>query len=369
MTILVTQLDLGVTGPRVAVKDSLDIAGYPTRAGSRSLETAPAAARNADVVQRVLDAGCKIVGKANMHELAYGVTGINSWTGTPRNPNYPQLIPGGSSSGSAAAVAAGLADFALGTDTGGSIRMPATCCGVYGLKPTFGRVSRRGAAPVETTLDCVGPFAATIEMLIEAMRIIDGTFVETTAVSGRVAVLEVAAEPEIAGTMRAALDRAELTLTPARLEGMDAAFQAGLTIINAETWAAFGHLIETGLVGADVATRLLKARDTSPEDIAAAEQVRRDFTAAVDVALNGVDALVLPTMPEFPLTLEDAMADKSAVRTTAFVRPFNLSGHPALSIPLRGPGNLPIGLQLVGRKGEDAALCALARRIAHRLPN
>jgi amidase len=363
MTVFVQELNLGGTGPRVAVKDTIDIAGYPTRGGSRSLDGAPAAGRNADVVQRLLDAGCAIVGKTTLHELAFGVTGINHWAGTAPNPKYPNLIPGGSSSGSAAAVAAGLADFALGTDTGGSIRVPATCCGIYGLKPTFGRVSRRGVLPAETSLDCVGPFAATIDMLIQAMRIIDGSFVET-GVHGRVRMIDVAAEPAISATVRAAVEKADFTTSAGRLDGMDAAFQAGLTIINAETWGAFGHLVESGLVGADVAARLLKARDTSPDDIAAAEQIRRRFSEAVDRALEGADALVLPTLPAFPLTLEEAMADASAVRTTAFVRPFNLSGHPALSIPLRGPGNLPVGLQLVGRKGEDAVLCALAHRLA-----
>ena len=145
---------------------------------------------------------------------------------------------------------------------------------------------------------------------------------------------------------------------------MEPAFAAGLTIINAETWAAFGYLLETGLVGADVSARLLRAKETSPDDVAAAEKVRRDFTGAVDKALESVDALVLPTMPEFPATLDEAMADRSSVRITAFVRPFNLSGHPALSIPLRPAGARPIGLQLVARKGEDELLCGLARHLA-----
>src|ERR1019366_8897632 len=139
----VLRLELGGEGPRVAVKDSIDIAGYPTRAGSAAFAAAAPALHHAAVVQALLDRGCRIVGKTNMHELAYGVTGINRWSGTPRNPRYPDRIPGGSSSGSAVAVAAGAVaaaapsdpphvgppvDFALGTDTGGSIRIPAACC-------------------------------------------------------------------------------------------------------------------------------------------------------------------------------------------------------------------------------------------------
>ena len=171
--VFVQSLQLGGSGLRVGVKDTIDIAGYPTRAGSCALMGAPAAARHAAVVQRLLDAGCRIVGKTNLHELAYGVTGVNAWSGTPLNPRYPDLVPGGSSSGSAVAVAAQLVDFALGTDTGGSIRVPAVCCGVYGLKPTYGRVSREGVHPAQSSLDCVGVFARDLIMLERAMAAID----------------------------------------------------------------------------------------------------------------------------------------------------------------------------------------------------
>src|SRR4029077_2049990 len=130
--VFVQTMELGGRGPTVAVKDSIDIAGFPTRMGSACLAAAPVAEEHAAVVQSLLAAGCRIVGKTNLHELAYGVTGINRWAGTPLNPRAPGRVPGGSSSGSAVAVAAGLADFALGNDTGGSIRIPAACCGVYG---------------------------------------------------------------------------------------------------------------------------------------------------------------------------------------------------------------------------------------------
>ena len=136
----------------------------------------PSATKNAEVVERILAADCQITAKTNLHELAFGITGINPVFGTAINPQYPDLIPGGSSSGSAAAVAAGLADFTLGTDTGGSIRMPAACCGVYGFKPTFNRVSRQGIHPAMSSLDCVGPFAASVAMIETAMQIIDPSF-------------------------------------------------------------------------------------------------------------------------------------------------------------------------------------------------
>src|SRR5260221_14465421 len=143
-SVFVARMQLGADGLRVGVKDSIDIAGYSTRSGSRALADAAPAARHAAVVKALLEGGCRIVGKTNMHELAYGVTGINLWTGTPINPRYPDRVPGGSSSGSAVAVAAKLVDFAIGTDTGGSIRIPASCCGVFWLKPTYGPASREG---------------------------------------------------------------------------------------------------------------------------------------------------------------------------------------------------------------------------------
>ncbi|ODU70612.1 MAG: glutamyl-tRNA amidotransferase [Novosphingobium sp. SCN 66-18] len=363
--IIIQAMSLGGDGLRVAVKDSLDIAGYPTRGGSAALADAPPAARHADVVQAVLDAGCRIIGKANMHELAYGVTGVNGWTGTPANPLYPGHVPGGSSSGSAAAVAAGLCDFALGTDTGGSIRTPAACCGVFGLKPTFGRVSRRGAHPAVSSLDCVGPFALSMAMLEQAMAIIDPTFqaVETPSAIrlGRVACT---ADPAVAHAFDAALAGSAAHLKERTLPGMDDAFAANIAIIGAETWAAFGSLVASPDMGDDVRQRLLNASKVNADDLARAEQVRARFRGEVDAALEGVDALVLPTMPVFVPTLEEAADAAAMLKLTALVRQFNLSGHPALSIPVATPTGLPIGIQLVGRIGGDAALCAAARALA-----
>ncbi|HWL46431.1 MAG TPA: amidase, partial [Sphingomonadaceae bacterium] len=256
-SIFIKELLLGGDGLRVAVKDSIDIAGHATQGGSAALADAPPAARNADVVQAILDAGCRIVGKANMHELAYGVTGINGWTGTPVNPFYPDRIPGGSSSGSAVAVAAGLCDFALGTDTGGSIRTPAACCGIFGLKPSFGRVSRVGAHPAASSLDCIGPFAADIPMIERAMAIIDRTFAAAPAPAtirlGRVAC---PADAPVEAAFNAALAEAGADIMPVSLPGMAAAFAANIAIIGAETWAAFGYLTASDAMGADVKARL-----------------------------------------------------------------------------------------------------------------
>jgi amidase len=343
------------------VKDTLDVAGYPTRASSRSLQAATPAKRHADVVQALLDAGCHLTGKTSLHELAFGTTGINHYTGTALNPRFPGRIPGGSSSGSAAAVAAGLADFALGTDTGGSVRIPACCCGVFGFKPTFGRVSRVGVMPTMSSLDCVGPFAASLPMLVAAMHAIDPSF--KPAEKGAPTLLKVVAVEAVPGVQRV-IDRALAatgwSTSPLTLTHMNAAYTAGMTVINRETFEACKHLLETGLVGADISGRLQAAGDTTDAELAAAENVRSLFTAEVDAAVADGAILALPTMADYPLRLNDAVDTRAVLGMTALVRPFNLSGHPALSIPLLSTEGLPVGLQLVGAKGDDERLLAVA---------
>lgn len=365
--IIVQPLDLGATGYRVAVKDSIDVAGVPTRAGSAALDDAPPASAHAAVVANLLAAGCRIVGKTNLHELAYGVTGINRHTGTPPNPLYPTLVPGGSSSGSAAAVAAGIVDFALGTDTGGSIRTPAACCGVFGFKPSFGRVDRSGAHPAASSLDCIGPLARDLDTLEAAMGILDPAFGQHPDIAvprlGRVAA---PAAAEIDATIDAALGCS--ASSRAVLPSLAAAFDANIAIIAAETWAAFGHLVATGRVGADVAARLRAAAAVTSAQVADAEGVRARFRAEVDAALDAVDALVLPTMPDFPPRVAEEPAPAATLGMTALVRPFNLSGHPALTIPLVAPSGLPVGLQLVGRRDGDAHLFAVARALLRAMP-
>jgi amidase len=359
--VFVERMDLGGAGARVGVKDSIDIAGFATRLASPCLADAPPAQRPADVVRALLEAGCRIVGKTNMHELAYGVTGINHWSGTPVNPRAPGRVPGGSSSGSAVAVATELVDFALGNDTGGSIRIPAACCGVYGLKPSYGRVSRVGAHPQYSTLDCVGPLARDLATIECAMTIIDASFRPRPApLRATIGWLELEADAAPTVAAHAALARAPVSLRAIRLPSFAAAFTAALTVIARETWAAFGHLIGCERLGTDVRARLLASREVSAAEVDAAELVRRRFRSEVDAVLGEVDALALPTLPVPPPTLAEAADASDALRLSALVRPFNLSGHPALSLPLPD-SPLPAGLQLVGRSREDEALCALGR--------
>ncbi|WP_299538719.1 amidase [uncultured Herbaspirillum sp.] len=361
---LLSRFHLGGSGPTVAIKDCIDIAGQPTCGGSAALADAPAATAHADVVRKLLEAGWQITARANMHELAYGMTGINDWNGTAVNPQDASRMTGGSSSGSASAVGAGLVDMSIGSDTGGSIRLPAACCGVIGLKPTFGRVSRAGAYPTVSSLDCVGPFARSMDLIISAMASIAPGFDRAAATAAvaqaGVKLVTVQADPEIAEAVAAAFAASGWQGAAWTPHHMHAAFEAGMTLINRETHDAFGHLLGLGQLGADIEKRLSAAATTSDEAVAQAEAVRAAFSAEVDAALADADALLLPTLPALPPTLAAIGQGASVLMLSSLVRPFNLSGHPALSIPVPIAGSpLKAGLQLVGRKGDDERICAL----------
>lgn len=367
MNEFISTFDLGGNGPKVAIKDCINIEGMVTSGASKALAEGKPAAKNADVVEALIKDGWRIVAKANMHEIAYGMTGINQFTGTPTNPQDIDRIPGGSSSGSAAAVGAGLVDMALGSDTGGSIRLPAACCGVVGMKPTFGRVSRVGAYPQYTTLDCVGPFTRNVDMLIRAMHSITPAFNEKAAREpiphqANVALLNTDSNPLIIDAITQAVQRAGLTSHTIDLShGMQSAFDASITLINLETWCAFGQLTGLDLYGEDIEKRLLLASKTTEQARQIAEQQRFAFSAQVDQALEKYDVLVLPTLPDLPPTFAELSSGVSMITMSAHVRPFNVSGHPAITLPIAIEGShLKAGLQLVGRKNADEQLCAFA---------
>lgn len=365
---LVTQLELGSGSPRVAVKDSIDIKNFVTGMGSPVFSGRAVAEKNAGIIDHLLVAGARIVGKAKMHELAFGVTGINKHAGTPKNIRYPQLIPGGSSSGSATAVAADIADIGIGTDTGGSIRMPAACCGVVGLKPTFDRVSRTGVHPANSSLDCVGPFAKTVAGVERAMRMIDPSFVAAEDIAApKLGVLE----GDWALSVQSAFDKFITSLAlpnvAMSLPGMAEAHQAGLTIIGFENWAAFQDLVNEPELGEDIRTRLLRTENISQSEINEARKIQSRFRAAVDQALEKVDALILPALPKPAPTLEQAQDAAAIVDHTSLLRPFNLSGHPAICLPMETADGLPFGIQLVGRVNQDQNLCAIARKVEEAL--
>ncbi len=367
--IVYEKMTLGAGALKVMIKDTINVKGYKTVGGSAALLDTQPAKENAEIVNYILSHDCQITGKTNLHELAFGITGINHFSGTALNPHYPELIPGGSSSGSAAVVAANMVDFSIGTDTGGSIRMPAACCGIYGLKPTFGRVSRNGVLPETTSLDCVGPFAANMSLLTQAMTIIDPDFNAALAQAEqiqtlRLGVLDVAADDDVWEAVQGFLHQAGYSHLPElQVAHFSEAYRAGMQIINYETWQAFGYLVASGKVGTDVATRLLKASKTTLYDVELANQVRRSFSQEIDQLLAQYDVLALPTLPQTPPKVADAEDTSAFLNMTALIRPFNLSGHPALTVPVETRDGKPVGLQLIGQHYADEKLCAIAAHL------
>jgi amidase len=357
-------------GPRVAVKDLIDMAGLPTTAGSRPVgDIAQPAARDAACLaglRAALDAGqVRFVGKTNLHELAYGITGINAAYGTPVNPLDPRRMPGGSSSGSAAAVAAGEADIAYGTDTGGSIRIPAACCGVTGLKTTWGRISLAGIRPLAPGFDTVGPMARDVAGVIAGMALLEPGFAVASAAPRSVGMLEIEADPRITAAIDDALRTAEFDVVPVRVPGLDQVIAASIIVLDAQAWRANRDLVAVAgdQLGTDVRDRLKLSSMITPAQVAAAEAVLARWRETLDGLWQQVDLLAAPTLLGFPPLLEEAHI---LHKLRALTAPVNAAGVPSLALPVpvggRDAGPIPANVQLVGpRNGEDRLLAAGAR--------
>lgn len=326
-------------------------------------ETAVAATKDAaclsGVRAAVAEGSATIAGKANLHELALGVTGINPWYGTPVNPLDPRRVPGGSSSGSAVAVATGEADVAVGTDTGGSVRLPAACCGVAGLKTTWGRIPTEGVRPLAPSLDTVGPLARDMRLLLEGMRLLEPGFSEEEGwVPRAVGRVGLAAAPSVVRAIDDALSAAELPVVRIELPGWMAATRAGLTRLGAEAWTVNGHLVATGQVGDDVVARLEAGRSVTSDELDVAGAVAVRWETELARVWELVDVLALPTLLDVPPLLEDA----DAMMTVRATVPVNLAGLPALALPVPA-APLPASLQLIGPRGSEERLIALGRRV------
>jgi amidase len=348
----------------VAIKDLIDVAGVPTTNGSRVIA---ATARPAEC-----DAAClagvraaqaagevTITGKTNQHELAFGVTGINPWFGTPVNPRDARLVPGGSSSGSAVAVGSGESDLAFGSDTGGSIRIPAACCGVVGLKTTRGRIPLGGVLPLAPSLDTVGPMARRVKGAAQGMALLEPGFVVGRRPAERIGRVRFAAEPWLDEALDAALGAAELNVVDEQLPGWDAATSATMTIMAAEAWQVHAGLWRrhASELSPDVNDRLAQAADVTADAVATAWQAARRWDHELAAVFARVDLLALPTLAATPPTLENA-AQLTELR---YVAPFNLAGVPAVALPVaprRGRSRIPASLQLVGPAGCEELLLA-----------
>lgn len=357
----------GGDGPTVVIKDSIDVAGYPTGMGSRAYADARIASQDAACVTALAEAGFSLVGKSVLHELALGATGINQWQGTPLNSRYPKYVPGGSSSGSATLVGAGMVDIGVGTDTGGSVRVPAACCGVVGLKTTFGLIDHSGVYPGNTTLDCVGFFARDAGLIEQCVMACAPDAPPPRTPVQSIGVLALPGDDDVKSALARFGFAHGCAIIAVDHNEIEAAYDAGFTILAAEAWAGAGHLTGKGLLHPDLEARMGAAEAITADDLQAAERERVRFRGAVDQLLTQVDVIALPTLDGPPPTLEEGALSTSGVGMTRYVRPFNLSGHPAIAIPLNRADNTPSSLQLVGRYGDDRTLCQLAQAILQSL--
>jgi amidase len=371
MTTFITKLDATGDGPRVAVKDIIDVAGVPTTAGSRAIaDSAKPAVSDAACLAGIRAAGARIVGKTNLHELAMLPIGTNPWFGAPVNPIDADLIPGGSSSGSAVAVATGQADVALGSDTGGSIRVPSACCGTAGLKTTHGRISLDGVYPLAPSLDTVGPMATNMAGVALGMQLLEPGFTpnaDSARVIGRV---RTAGHPDIEAAIDAALRRAEFEVVELDWDLFTAAAQAFAPIYFDEMWTVDHELVEQHPdgVGADIAETVAVAAVFRPGVDEARAQLaawRSSFANLFD----RVEAIALPTLPILPPRL-DAITSESMMPTvidiTNHVALFNAAGAPCTAQPVPIVGSrVPASLQLVGPLGGEEMLLPTAQRVEH----
>ena len=368
------RLDTDGDGPRLAVKDCIDVAGTPTTVGCRALaEDAVPALLDAPVVVTARRQGARIVGKTNLVELCRHADGVNDWTGTPLNPLDPSRIPGGSSSGTAVAVATDEADVGYGTDTGGSVRVPAACCGIVGLKTTAGRVPTHGVFEFSRTLDTVGPMARDIAGTVLGMRMLEPGFTPATldgsglsAARIRVparsgdpaaggAVTEPVVDPALDAAVDAALAAAGFAATDVELPDWGAWNRATNTLMVAEGHWAHRHLLDRAdRLEERHAKDIETAGTIDPQLVVDCRRTGVAATRCLYDLLDRFDVLALPTMAMEPPRLGES------ARTTYLTAPLNLTGLPALSMPLPRPGGrLPASLQLVGAAYAEERLLAL----------
>src|ERR1700733_3055031 len=295
-------------GIRLAVKDLIDVAGVPTTAGSRALAaTAAAAELDAPCLAGARAAGARIVGKANLIELAYGASGVNKFFGPPVNPLDPSLVPGGSSSGSAVAVAGGEADLAYGSDTGGSIRVPAAFCGITGLKTTHGRISLAGVWPLAPSMDTIGPMARDVAGVAAGLALLEPGFsVDVTAAAqvGRIRPGGLGVDPVIDAAVDAALARCGVEVIDVELPGWELASRTSDVIIDAEAVISNRGLLaypaRRDLLGPRVRASLAEAQAVTPGQLLRARVEQERWRAAMTAATRETGLLVLPTVPFFP---------------------------------------------------------------------
>ncbi|MCH8999640.1 MAG: Asp-tRNA(Asn)/Glu-tRNA(Gln) amidotransferase subunit GatA [Proteobacteria bacterium] len=373
-------------GVPLAVKDLFATKGVRTTGGSKLLaDWVPD--HDAAVIERLKAAGAVLLGKTGMHELAYGTTSNNAHYGPVRNPWDPACHPGGSSGGSAAAVAAGLAYGALGSDTGASIRQPAACCGIVGLKPTFGRISKFGALPLSWSLDHMGPMARSVAdaaLMLQALAGPDprdpncvdrpvpdySTGLETGVAGKRIALARgfffADCDPEVAAAVEAAartLEGLGARIEEIELPELDSAYLTGGITIACEATAYHAKNLRERpeAFSEELRGSLELGAFYSAVDYLQAQRVRRRVTEAIRGAMAPFDAVLSPTSPVPATPIGDSPPGHSGLRHRNTI-PFNLTGLPAISLPCGlTEAGLPIGLQIAGPAFDEAGILAIAR--------
>lgn len=362
-----------LAGVPFAVKDLFDVAGLATTAGAAMRRDAPPARHDAAAIAHLSAAGAILVGTLNMDEFAYGFSTENAHYGTTRNPHDAARIAGGSSGGSAAAVAAALVPLTLGSDTNGSIRVPAALCGVYGLRPSIGAVSADGVFPFVESLDVAGPFAASLDDLELAFRILSG---RTTPPPPALRVGRLDgwfrrnSDPDALAAMDAIAEH--LGHAPlVRFPMAEAARSAAFLLTASEGGRRHIKALRHTPLAFDPATRdRMIAGLLLPDDaLAEAAAIRERVRAGAARLFARHDVLIAPATPctAPPIgggTIEiDGRAANARANLGLYTQPLSLVGLPVLTVPIRRPGRLPLGLQFIGAPGGEAALFALARQI------
>ncbi len=362
-----------LAGLTFAAKDLFDVAGHPTGGGNPDWARAhPVPTRHAWAVERLLEAGADLIGKTITDEVSLGILGENPFEGTPKNPRAPGHVPGGSSAGSAAAVAAGLSDTALGTDTGGSVRVPASFCGIYGIRPTHGRLDLTGMMRQAPTSDTTGWFASDAATFARVSAVMLGEAIPDTLPTRLVIATDAfaLADPATAAALEPMVTRLrglvgevhEAAMAP---PGLAAWARAQRTLQPYEAWLNFQEWIDRAnpRFQFSVARNLALAAAIPAGERAWAALVREEARGRMRQLLPAGTILCLPTTPfpaplcGQPLSVLGPLRD----RITALCAHGGLTGVPQVSIPGATVGGLPVGLSIVGARGSDATLVALAR--------
>lgn len=353
-------------GPVVAVKDVVDVRGSTTTAGATLLPTV-AAPEDAPVIREIRRHGCVIVGKTNLHEWACGLSSANPHYGHVLNPADLNRIPGGSSGGSAVAVAAEMCDWAIGTDTGGSIRVPAALCGVVGLKPTIGLVNTQGVVPVSRTMDTLGPLAPDVGTAACALAMMTGRAEFMLGNRDQSNKLRVAVPTiwihNLDSETRQVWDMIGNGLPEVQLPDLTLMTNVQQTIVKCEAASYHRRWLETSSdrYGGDVLEFLREGSQISASDYSDALGAREQLRHEVETAFRDYDALLLPTTPCVAPKVGRAESELRGL-LNQFTRPFNVTGHPVVSLPCPTRG-LPVGAQLIGHWGRDADLLRVALKV------